>query len=68
MAGYQCDTCKKWITNAYEGYDVRRDYRTLNGKARPRSWHLSFVCRRCAEAEWEHHDNPSGAQQGGLFA
>ena len=65
---YGCDNCKQPIRNTYEGYDVRIDYRRLADDNHTRVWRERVLCQPCAQAEWDKHDNPSGAHQTDLFS
>jgi DNA-directed RNA polymerase subunit N (RpoN/RPB10) len=68
LSNYRCTTCGEWIRNSWDGYDVRVDYRRLANDSHVRVWRERVLCQACAQKEWDAHDNPSGAQQGDLFA
>lgn len=50
--------------------EVRREYRSVAGQRRLRTWRVALICRQCAAEEWVQHDFPHGrpdAQQGALW-
>jgi hypothetical protein len=52
-----------------EQIEVRREYRSVRGLRRLRTWRVALICRPCAMREWEHHDHPNGRheEQGALW-
>jgi hypothetical protein len=62
-----CAKCGKAIQSTWDVIEVRKEYRRVAGLARERTWLVRILCRECAQAEWDAHDNPSGAQQGSLL-
>jgi hypothetical protein len=57
-----CDRCKGLLGKTYDQYERRMEYRRVRGLKRERTWRLELLCRRCAEADWEAHDQPQGEQ------
>jgi hypothetical protein len=50
------------MRSAGDQVEVRREYRSVSGLRRLRTWRVAVLCRGCALAEWEAHDHPHGRQ------
>ena len=67
--GPRCETCKVPMASN-EQVEVRREYRSIVGLKRLRTWRLALICRACAMEEWSAHDFPHGrpdVEQGTLL-
>lgn len=55
----RCDTCHLPMAS-HDQVEVRREYRSVAGLKRLRTWRMALVCRGCAMDEWSAHDFPRG--------
>lgn len=62
-----CERCGGAIRSPWDSVEVRVEYRRVAKLSRLRTWRERLICLTCAQAEWDAHDNPSGAQQGTLL-
>lgn len=61
-----CKSCGALLRTRRERIERRREYRTVRGQQRLRTWRVAILCRPCAETEWSEHDGtapPSKAAQ-----
>ena len=65
MPSYRCESCHE-LTGGRDVLEVRKEFRRLADLKSERIWLVRVVCRACATAEFERHDNPSGAWQTSL--
>jgi len=52
-----CWRCGDLVCSA-DQVEVRTEYRSVRTLRRLRTWRVRLVCRPCAMAEWEAHDDP----------
>lgn len=57
-----CARCGNDMRLLADMVEVRREYRSLSGLRRLRTWRVALICRACFLDETEHHDFPNGHQ------
>jgi hypothetical protein len=67
MALGSCERCGAWVETPWDAVEVRVEYRRVAKLSRLRTWRERLVCMACAQAEWDHHDNPQHVEQGALW-
>lgn len=53
-----CSRCGGLMRSTADQVEVRVEYRSVRGLRRLRTWRVRLICRACAWAEWNAHDDP----------